>query len=267
MLRLLLRGGADPLATDSPPTAPDLAGVVRGRAGPVGGFLLTCRSPLLLGAAVLHVLEQCRAGGRVLAPPQVAQLCLAAHLAGPPLAEVAEQLLAQAALQGNCFPGAGPRPLLARPHGGAARPAGQERFPAPGLAGHQCQRFAGDGASPSRVHRLAQLSSMGHVDAHDDEAGPSSSQGSQRGATQGPGGADLGSAHRHRRDLLLSLRLRRQQEAAARRDGSEDEGEGREPGLHAELDARGRWEVKLRAQLVADAAMHGAADLLAVLLR
>ncbi|KAL4434112.1 hypothetical protein ABPG75_000553 [Micractinium tetrahymenae] len=241
-LGLLLRGGADPLAIDITPQYPDLT--VRGRAGTFAGFFLTCRSPPLLGAAVRHVLEQCREGGRVLAPQQVAQMCMAAHLAGPALQDEAEQLLAQAVLAGNCFPGAS-RALVRVAAGSTQRAAGKAPRVAPELAESYRQRRASAGPAL--------------------QAGPSSRHGSPRAGALGLPPLGLGSAHRHRQDWLLSLHLRRQQAAAACQEGAGEEGQA-----EAEEDTvavrHTEWQRTLRAQLVADAAMHGAADLLAVLL-
>lgn len=275
MLRLLLRSGADPLAFGGTSQHPDPA--VRGRAGPLPGFFLTCRSPLLLGVAVRHVLQQCREGSRVLAPTSVAQLCLAAHLAGPPLANEAEQLLAQVLLQGNCFPRAGYAPAP-RAHSSCPGPAGKESGGAPEPTAQRQCRASGGGAGPSsssrpnsasatQRHDLAHFAHM-RVEAveSDDEAGPSSRFGSQHAAAPGSPPLFPGSPHRLRRDWLLSLRLRRQQGAGVRGGAEEREGLGEAGGARAAPDARAAWQRGLRAQLVADAALHGATDLLEVLL-
>lgn len=93
ILELLLASSADPLAVPLLPGRTCLG--VHPRHGTIASFLLVCRDPQLLGAAVQHVLRQ-RAearGGRPLSHSEAAVLLVAARLAG--LAAESQHLLAQ----------------------------------------------------------------------------------------------------------------------------------------------------------------------------
>lgn len=259
ILRLLLSCGVDPLAI---PHQPD--GSVRGRAGNLASLLLTCRSPLLLGAAVRHVLDQCREGSWVLAPPQVAQLCIAAHLAGPPLRHEAEQLLAQAVLQGDCFPAARHVPARgARSFARKSRRSGSEPLrhcSAAGPATSVGGEAQPSGASPSRRCRTPDLP-PGHEDegTSGEAAGPSSGHASPRAFELDPQIL----ARCHGPEELIKLLLCPPHAGAEVADGH---GEAEEAGQDSPAAEQTEQQRMLRAQLVADAAMHGAVGLLAVLL-